>query len=141
MQPERAQLRRLKRLERVRAIARETAAVEAAAAESTLARLLALAGRSSDLAGSYAGRADAQDAFALSQLLRFAQGLDQVARATRADSARAQDLADRKQAELAAAERRRALVEERALATARIVAARREVPALGARRASGTELD
>lgn len=141
MQAERAKLRRLKRLERVRAIARETAAIEAAEAEGTLARLLALAGRTTDLADSYAGRADAHDAFELQQLLRFAQGLDQVARATRADSARAQELADRRQAELATAERRRAVVEERAQATARIMATRRQVPVLAARRAVGTELD
>lgn len=141
MQAERAKLRRLKRLERVRAIARETAAADAVEAEGTLARLLALAGRTSDLAGSYSGRADARDAFELQQLLRFALGLDQVARATRADSARAQELADHRQAELATAERRRAVVEERAVATARIVAARRQTPVLSARRTVGTELD
>ena len=59
-----ARLRRLHRLEKVRAIARQTAAREAAEAEGTLAQLRALAERTAQMAEGYrakAGPALAQD--------------------------------------------------------------------------------
>ena len=49
-------LARLKRLEAVRAVARQAAAAEAAAAEGTLAQLIALAERTGRIAADYAVR-------------------------------------------------------------------------------------
>ena len=141
MADDRQRLSRLHRLERVRAIAKHTAAVEAAQAEGTLAQLVALADRVTILATDYAARDDAPDALALQQLVRFAGGLRQVSLTTRGDASQARTVANRKQAELANAERRRAAVEERALSEARAATARRITPAIGARRAVGTGLE
>jgi hypothetical protein len=49
--------------------------------------------------------------------------------------------ADRSQRDLAHAERRRAAVEARLLAQARLLTRQRQTPALGARRAAGTGLE
>ena len=134
-------LGRLQRLERFRAIAKQVAALEAAQAEGTLAQLVALADRVTSLATDYATRDDAPDALALQQLVRFARGLRQVSQTTRGDASQARTVADRKQGELAEAERRRGAVEERAAREARAVAARRVGIAFGARRAIGTGLE
>lgn len=132
---------RLQRLERVRAIAKQTAATAAAEAEGTLAQLQALAARTGSLADDYAGRHDAKDAMTLQQIGRFAGGLRGISENTRADALRAKAIADSRQAELAAAERRRAAVEERAVQEAKDLAAKRETPVLGGRRAIGTDLE
>lgn len=134
-------LGRLQRLERVRAITKQVAALEAAQAEGTLAQLVVLADRVTSLATDYATRDDAPDALALQQLVRFARGLRQVLQTTRGDASQARTVADRKQGELAEAERRRGAVEERAAREARAVAARRVAIAFGARRAIGTGLE
>ena len=137
MADDRQRLRRLHRLERVRSIAKHAAALEAAQAEGTLAQLMALADRVTVLATGYAARNDAPDALALQQLVRFAGGLRQVSQATASDAGQARTVADRKQTELAQAERRRAAVEQRALDQARAAASRRVTPAIGVRRAIG----
>ena len=134
-------LARLKRLERVRAIAKQAAATAAAEAEGTLAQLEALAARTGMLAADYAGRNDASDGMSMQQLGRFAGGLHGISASTLADAARARSIADGRQLELAAAERRRAAVEERAVREAREIAARRETSALGRRKAIGTDLE
>ncbi len=134
-------LARLQRLERVRAIAKQTAATAAAEAEGTLAQLQALAARTGSLAADYAGRNDARDGMSLQQLGRFADGLQGITRSTLADAARAKTIADSRQQELAAAERRRAAVEERAIQEAKDLAARRQTPVLGSRKAIGTDLE
>ena len=141
MQAERRKLARLLRLERVRAIARQTAASEAASAESTLAKLRELADRTKGLAADYAGRLNVSDGADLVSLGHFTRGLHGVLANTEADVARARAVADRRLAELAAAERRRAAVEERATRTAQAIAAKAEVPALGARKTFGTPLE
>ncbi len=141
MQPERARLKRLQRLERVRAIAKQTAAVAAAEAEGTLAQLQALAQRTGRLAADYTGRSDAGDGMALQQLTRFVGGLQGISAATLGDAARARDLADRMLAELAAAERRRAAVEDRATRQERALTARSKPVSLTARRGFGTGLE
>jgi hypothetical protein len=133
MKAERQKLARLLRLERVRAIARQNAASEAARAETTLAQLQALALRSGDLAAEYNGRTDAVAGGDLRSLVLFASGLQGLCRNTRADAARAQALADLRQGELADAERRRAAVEDRA-AVSREIIARARSPILGERR-------
>jgi hypothetical protein len=134
-------LHRLQRLERVRAIAKQTAANAAAEAEGTLAQLKALAARTGSLAADYAGRDDALDGMSLQQIGRFAGGLQGITQTTLADAARAKAIADSRQLELAAAERRRAAVEERAQQEARELAARRQTPVLTRRKAIGTDLE
>ncbi len=133
MTAERQKLARLVRLERVRAIARQNAASEAARAESTLVQLRALAARSGDLAAEYNSRVDALNGAELRRLSLFAGGLHSVCRHTSADAARAQAVADLRQGELAGAERRRAAVEDRATATSRAIATRAQAPILNAR--------
>ena len=141
MKAERARLLRLQRLERVRAIAKQAAAQDAAAAEGTLAQLEALAERTRQLAADYAARNEAQDGAALQQLGRFAGGLQAIYTNTASDAAQARRIADGKMAELAIAERRRSIVEEHANKKARSIANRGETPSLGARRRFGTGLE
>lgn len=141
MKAERARLLRLQRLERVRAIAKQTAAQEAAAAEGTLAQLEALAERTRRLAADYAARDEARDGASLQQLGRFAGGLQTIYTRTANDAEQARRIADHKLAELATAERRRSVVEEHANKKARSIATRGETPVLGARRRFGTGLE
>ncbi len=139
--PDRKRLARLQRLEKVRAIARQQAAVEAAEAEGTLAQLLALAERTGKMASDYAARSDAADGAMLRQIAGFREGLEGVSRGTRADAERARGHADRLLRELSEAERRRQAAEDRASAEARALAAAGQQPPLGARKALGTELE
>lgn len=141
MKAERERLQRLKRLERVRAIAKQTAAQEAAAAESTLAQLDALAERTRQLAAGYAGRNEARDGASLQHMGRFTDGLYKIYTNTANDAARARQVADGKMAQLATAERRRSIVEQHAQKKARTIATRSETPSLGARKGFGTDLD
>lgn len=141
MKAERARLLRLQRLERVRDITKQAAMAEAARAESTLAQLEALARRTRQLAEGYGERRHAADAAALQQLARFAGGLQGIAASTAGDARRARGLADEKMAELGQAERRRAVVEDRAEAQARRVARAAERPVLGQRKLLGTGLE
>ncbi|MCB2076677.1 MAG: hypothetical protein KDE55_03155 [Novosphingobium sp.] len=140
-QPDKAKLKRLHRLERVRAIAKQAAAREAAEAESTLAQLEALAERTRRLAAEYAARNETPDGAALIQIGRFAAGLQHIHETTTRDSVRARQVADGKLAELSAAERRRAVVEDRAVATARSLASSRDLPSLAAMKRFGTGLE
>jgi hypothetical protein len=130
MKAERDKLKRLQRLERVRAIAKQTAASEAARAEGTYAQLTQLAQRTGQLAADYAARTDITDGAALRSMNRFAAGLQGIRAATQADANRAQIIADKRQQELAMAERRRAAVEDRAAAQARQISVRQSYAAL-----------
>lgn len=141
MKAERARLARLHRLERFRDIAKQTAAAEAAQAEGTLAQLEALARRTQQLAAEYASRTEVVDGAALQLLSRFAGGLQGISANTANDAATARRIADFKQEALGQAERRRAVVEERAERQARLIARAGESPALGARRKFGTGLE
>lgn len=134
-------LLRLRRLEKVRDIAKQTAAREAAEAESTLAQLEALAARTGQLIGDYAGRTDAPDAASLRLLTSFRSSLAGVGEATRADALRARGFADAKLAHLAAAERSRQAVEDRARSTAEAIAQAATPMAQGARKRVGTALE
>ncbi|KPF90052.1 hypothetical protein IP81_15895 [Novosphingobium sp. AAP83] len=143
MKAERTRLARLKRLERIRDIARRNALAEAGKAESTLAQLQGLVDRTARLSAEYAARTDMPDAHALQQLRQFVAGLDRITTGTRADAANAKVIADTKAQEAAAAERKRAAVEERAEAQARLIAqkiANAQTP-LGKRKATGTGLE
>lgn len=141
MKAERNRLKRLQRLEKVRDIAKQSAAAEAARAEGTLAQLLALSERTQKLADSYARRDDATDAASLRQLNSFAMGLQQIAGDTAGDANVARTNADRKLAALASAEMSRSAVEERAQRQARVIAKKGEVPSLGSRRGFGTDIE
>ena len=141
MGPDRARLRRLQRLERVRAIARQTAAAEAARAEGTLAQLEALASRTTRMAEEYRARTDPGSGLELRQLGQFVSGLNAITATTSGDALNARALADRKQLALAQAERSRAAVEDRAKAGQRALAQRGQPQVLGARKAVGTPLE
>lgn len=141
MRPELKRLARLQRLERVRAIAKQTAAAQAAEAEGTLAQLQTLAARTGELVAGYAGRRDAADGLALAQQGRFADGLQTIRATTLADAARARALADARQQDLARAERARAAVEDRARREEKGITAQSAAPALGTRKALGTGLE
>jgi hypothetical protein len=127
-------VQRLQRLERMRAIARQTAAIEAAEAESKRAQLAALADRTGLLAADYARADHAFDGAALVQAARFAGSLQNLRRATSGDSARAQVIADQRMVTLAEAERRRAVIDDRLTAARAKLAAKARVPALAARK-------
>ena len=77
----------------------------------------------------------------LRQLASFAGGLRGIYASTANDAATARRIADHKQQVLGQAERRRAVVEERAERQARVVAKAGESPALGARKKFGTGLE
>lgn len=141
MPPDIARLARLQRLERVRAIARQTAAQEVARAEGTLAQLHALAARTEGLTADYRRRADPADGYQLRLQGSFVAGLEAITRATLADAGQAQAVADRCQAELNQAERRRAAVEDRMTAQQRQIDRRNAGPVLGGRRATGTTFE
>lgn len=139
-------LARLRRLERIRGIARQQALAEAGRAESTLAQLQALASRTEAMHGAYGRHGGVADGHALAHRYRFVEGLGRVVSGTRADAERAAAIADARAAEAARAERSRAAVEERARAAERAIlrkAAERELlgSASGARKPVGTGLE
>jgi len=135
MTAERARLMRLRRLERVRAIARQSAATEAARAEGTLAQLRALAERSRRLADENANPPRGPtEGWMLGQYGRFGGGLQQVSAETSHNARQARAEADARLAALGEAERRRAMVEERAEAQERKIARAGELPSLARRR-------
>lgn len=134
-------LNRLRRLERVRAIAKRQLAADSALAESALSQLRMLTERTRGLASEYAARNDSFDGYDLRQTGRFAAGLCQIAHSAGLDALTAQERADIKLAELAAAERRRAAVEQRLGFEQRLLAKKGETRVIGARRKIGTELE
>jgi flagellar biosynthesis chaperone FliJ len=141
MTADKKKLARLNRLEKLRAIAKQTAATEAAQAESTLAQLKMLSDRTRGLARDYAARRDAGDGAALHHVGRFVGGLQALTRTTDGDALRARSIADAKQQALVEAERRRAAIEDRADLQARRIASKAQPPVLTGRRASGTDLE
>lgn len=141
MRAEAARVRRLVRLEKVRAHARQAAAIEAAAAEGALARLSALASRTQAMVDDYRARSSHADGLELRQIGQFVAGLADISATTRGDADQARAEADSKQQELAEAERRRAAVEDRAKAGERALARRLIAPVLGSRRPVGTTLE
>ncbi len=141
MRAEAARIGRLQRLEKVRAHAKQAAALDAARAEGTLSQLEALAARTETMAADYRARTALRDGHELRQLGQFVAGLSGISAATRGDARQARALADVKQQELALAERRRAAVEDRAKHGERALAVRQQHPSLGARRQVGTGLE
>lgn len=113
MTSDHTKLKRLRRLERLRGIARQTALTEAARAEQTLAQVANLEARTAALIEAYRLRRDTHTGQDLSQSKQFVAGLTRIADQTAADLVRARDAADARAAEAAEAERRRAAVDER----------------------------
>lgn len=134
MKPEEQRIKRLRRLERVRAIAKQTLAAETAQAEGTLSQLLSLSERTRQLAEDYGGRDDSSDGYSLRQSVDFVSALYQIAASTGADVSTARQHADRKLAELAMAERRRAAAEDRAKIGEKALQKRAQEPASGSRK-------
>lgn len=141
MRAEAALIRRLHRLERVRAQAKHAAAMEAARAEDALTQIEALAARTRSLADDYRNRTSQASGLELRQVGQFLTGISGISASADGNTAQARADADQKQQELALAERRRAAVEDRARAGARALAKRLETPVLSPRRAVGTGLE
>lgn len=122
MSADTSKLKRLRRLERLRAITRQTALGEAAKAETTLAQMITLEMRTAALITAYSARRDASEAAELQRMQQFVGGLTRIADTTAGDLARARSQADARAAEAAEAERRRAAVEDRVSATQQRIA-------------------
>ena len=122
MKAERARLGRLKRLEKLRAIARHAALAEAGRAEARLAQLEHLADRTAALIGTYASRTDAACGADLVSQRTYLGELQTMVVRNDADLARAREQADAMAAAASVAERRRAAVEDRASATQQRIA-------------------
>lgn len=136
-----ARLKRLNRLERVRALAKQDALRAAAEAEGQLAQLKALAERTAQIAEDYRARRDCQTGADLRRLATFVDGIAAIGTATTRDAITARGLADQRQQDLARAERSRAAAEDRIHAEARVQSQRGKIPTLTGRRAIGTGLD
>ena len=136
-----ARLRRLNRLERVCALAKQDALRAAAEAEGQLAQLKALAERTAQIAEDYRARRDCQTGADLRRLATFVDGIAAIGTATTRDAITARGLADQRQQDLARAERSRAAAEDRIHAEARVQSQRGKIPTLTGRRAIGTGLD
>jgi hypothetical protein len=119
---ERARLARLKRLEKLRAIARQNALAEAGRAEARLAHLCQLGERTATLRAAYGARTDATSGADLASQRLYLGELEKMASRNQADIAAARAHADALAAQAAAAERSRAAVEERASATQQQIA-------------------
>ena len=122
MKAERARLARFTRLEKLRAIARQTALAEAGRAEARLASLETLGQRTAALITGYATRTDADCGADLVRQRVYLGELQTMATRTCGDIARARDHADQRAAQAAAAERSRAAAEDAASATAQRIA-------------------
>jgi hypothetical protein len=109
-----ARLKRLRRIEKVRSVAKEMKLAEAARAESTLNQLRGLAERTRAMADGYSSRSDSADALQLTGMLSFSQSLHRMSEKVMADAVSAQHVADRLGRDVHAAERSRATAQERA---------------------------
>lgn len=134
-------LARLRRLERLRAIAKHAAAAEAANAEGTLLKLRDLSERTRSLADGYSLKAGLENAAQLRRTSMFLHGLNDLSEVANRDAEQARQVADARQADLAAAERRRSAVEQRAENLSREIDKAARVIPLDPRRSIGTGLE
>ena len=134
-------LKRLYRLERMRAIARQEAAAVSAEAEAALTQIEALAERTRRLSRDYAGKPVAADGAALRSAAIYACGLRDVHARTQTDADHARQHADRKRTALAEAERRRAAADDRARRMGRQLARGEQFLPTGTRKGFGTGLE
>ena len=134
MKPDPAILRRLQRLERVREVARRSAAMQMAEAEGTLGQLLTLRDRTRDMAGGY-GTADAgMEGGDLRRITAFVDGVGRLTRQTEQDIDMARSRADARRGELLTAERRLSHVSERVEAQRKALSAEKPAEAPARRR-------
>jgi len=117
MKAERARLVRLKRLEKLRAMARHNALAEAGRAEARLAQFEHLGERTAALIDTYTARTDALCGGDLVSQRVYLGELQRLGERNDNDIARARATADAMASQAAEAERRRAAVEDRACAT------------------------
>ena len=141
MPPEAARLKRLHRLERIRALAKQDALRAAAEAEGHLAQLNALAERTARIAADYRARRDCQTGDELARLGGFVAGIAAIGTATTRDAIAARSQADQRQQDLARAERSRAAAADRFQREQAAQAQRRKAATLTARKAIGTALE
>jgi hypothetical protein len=141
MKPEQRKLARLQRLARIRAIARHEAAGRAAQAEDVFARIVALDSQTNALARRYETRGQCRDAASLRQLDAFVAGLRTISADTARQMETARSDADARQVELAWAERRKTVIEDRARDVRTALQRRSVTPASGSARRFGTLLD
>ena len=112
MKPDRSTLRRLQRLERVREVARQSAAVQAAEAESTLGQLVALRDRTRDIASSYRTDEAGMEGGDLRRVRAFVDGVGRLTCQTERDIDGARTRADAMRSDFHAADRRLSRVAE-----------------------------
>jgi hypothetical protein len=141
MKRARAKLVRLQRLERLRAIAKHDAAQRAASAEDVFARIVALDSQTHALARRYETREECRDGDSLRQLGQFVSALRGLGVETARQIETARSDADARQVELAQAERRRSVVDERAQDLRRSLSRPAVAEPGAARRPTGTLLD
>lgn len=125
----------------MRAIARQTAAREAAEAESALTQLRSLVSRTGSLADNFADLAKLDDGHRLGAALGFRAGLITIRAQALTDQTRAQLAADAMQRALAEADQRQTLVQDRAAELARTLARPGDFAPSSASRRTGTELE
>ncbi len=116
MKPDKAALQRLRRLERVREVAKQTAAMQAAEAEGTLGQLTKLRDRTREIAAGCRPSPQMMDGGDLQRLQSFADGIGRLTGQTERDIGVARSRADALRGDLAAAERRLTLASDRAAA-------------------------
>ncbi len=141
MTSDQKKLARLQRLARIRAVARHDAAARSAQAEDVFARIIALDGQTQALARRYETRGQCTDADSLRQLGSFISALREVGTETARQIETARSDADARQADLAMAERRRTVVEDRAQDLRQTLEKRSLVTPTGGSRRFGTVLD
>lgn len=113
MGADRLVLDRLRRIERVRAAARQTAAMNAAEAEGTLGQLLALHNQTREISGNYDLQNSCDTAAGLQGMCAFLGGIAELIDHTETRIGHSRSQADQAQMQLLASERRRAIAEDR----------------------------
>ncbi|MCB2049257.1 MAG: hypothetical protein KDE32_13685 [Novosphingobium sp.] len=141
MKAQQRKLARLQRLARIRDVARHEAATRAAEAEDVFARIVALDGQTNALARRYEVRGECHDAQSLRQLDAFVSGLRALGTETARQIETARHDADARQVDLAEAERRRTVVEDRAQALRRTLERQVSFSVPDSARKFGTLLD
>ena len=114
MKPDKPLLQRLRRLERVREVAKQTALMHVAEAEGTLGQLMALRDRTRDMAASYRPSGCAMEGGDLRRIQAFVNGVGRLTGQTEQDIQAARPRADALRADLLAAERRLTMAADRA---------------------------
>lgn len=136
-----ARLRRARLIERVRATEKRKAAVDAFQAEAARVKLEQLSERTRSLAQLYSTRDKSHDGADLRSAAILGYHLIELGRNAAQQAGKAQQEADGKLADLAAAERRRQRAEERRKELHRSVIEQLSKPDLPLRGKSGTHLE